>query len=82
MKITNKDEQSFYEIEAAKGNWSVRELQRQFNSSLYERLALSRDKKAIKKLSQKGQIIEKPTDTFEEPCCPRIFRVKGRLLLH
>lgn len=65
LKIENDDERTFYEIEAARGNWSVRELQRQFNSSLYERLALSKDKKAIKDLSRKGQIIEKPTDALK-----------------
>ena len=65
LKIQNDDERSFYEIEAAKGSWSVRELQRQFNSSLYERLALSRDKKAIKELASKGQIVETPTNTLK-----------------
>lgn len=65
MKIDNLDEQRFYEIESEKNNWSVRELQRQFNSSLYERLALSKDKKAVKELSRKGQIIEKPTDALK-----------------
>jgi predicted nuclease of restriction endonuclease-like (RecB) superfamily len=65
MKIDNQKEQRFYEIESEKNNWSVRELQRQFDSSLYERLALSKDKKAIKKLSEKGQIIEKPTDALK-----------------
>ena len=42
MRIEDKDERSFYEIEAISGNWSVRTLQRQYNSSYYERLALSR----------------------------------------
>ncbi|MDQ2719954.1 MAG: PDDEXK nuclease domain-containing protein [Bacteroidota bacterium] len=65
LKIENNDERNFYEIEAAHGNWSVRELQRQFNSSLFERLALSRDKKSIKELARKGQIIEKPTDALK-----------------
>lgn len=65
MKIDNEAEQRFYEIESEKNNWSVRELQRQFNSSLYERLALSKDKKAIRDLSRKGQIIEKPTDALK-----------------
>ena len=65
MKIDNQEEQRFYEIESEKNNWSVRELQRQFNSSLYERLALSKDKKAVKDLSRKGQIIEKPTDALK-----------------
>lgn len=44
MKIKNPQERRFYEIEAAQNNWSVRELQRQYHSSLYERLALSRNK--------------------------------------
>ena len=65
LKIENDEERNFYEIEAARGNWSVRELQRQFNSSLYERLALSKDKKSVKDLSCKGQIIEKPTDALK-----------------
>jgi hypothetical protein len=59
MSIENLDERSFYEIECEKNNWSVRELCRQFNTSLFERLALSRDKKGIKALAEKGQIIEK-----------------------
>ena len=65
IKIENEGERKFYEIESEKSNWSVRELQRQFDSSLYERLALSRDKKAVKELSRKGQIIEKPVDAFK-----------------
>lgn len=65
MKIENQAEQRFYEIESERNNWSVRELQRQFNSSLYERLALSKDKKAVKELARKGQIIEKPIDALK-----------------
>jgi len=51
------DERSFYEIEAANQNWTVRELKRQFSSGLYERLAQSRDKTDIRKLSEKGHMI-------------------------
>lgn len=58
MRIENVDERNFYEIEATQNNWSLRELERQFNSSLYERLALSKDKIAIKELALQGQIIE------------------------
>ena len=65
LKIEHDEERNFYEIEADRGNWSVRELQRQFNSSLYERLALSKDKKSVKDLSRKGQITEKPSDTLK-----------------
>jgi len=57
----------FYEIEAAQNNWSLRELQRQFDTALYERLALSRDKKQILELSSKGQIIEKPENLIKDP---------------
>ncbi len=67
MRIDNIEERKFYEIESIKNNWSLRELRRQFDTSLYERLALSRDKKAIKDLSEKGQIIEKPKDTLKDP---------------
>ena len=67
IKIDRTDERDFYEIEAANNNWSVRELERQFNSSLYERLVLSRDKQGIKELSKKGQVVTKPIDTIKEP---------------
>ena len=67
MSIDNQAERDFYEIEAKEQNWSLRELKRQFNSGLYERLSLSRDKKGIKKLSKKGQIIEKPQDMLKSP---------------
>ena len=67
MAINDKDERSFYEIEAAQNNWSLRELKRQFSSGVYERLALSRDNKKVKELSTKGQIIEQPEDMLKEP---------------
>lgn len=67
LKIENEEERNFYEIETANNNWSVRELQRQYNSSLYERLALSKDKKKVKELSRKGQIIAHPIDMLKEP---------------
>ena len=67
MRIENEDERRFYEIESANNQWSLPELRRQFNSSLYERLALSRDKKKVKELSRKGQIIGKPEDTMKDP---------------
>jgi predicted nuclease of restriction endonuclease-like (RecB) superfamily len=67
MRIDNEEERNFYEIEASNNQWSLRELERQFGSGLYERLALSRDKEAIKALSEKGQIIEKPSDIIKDP---------------
>ncbi|MBI0400601.1 PDDEXK nuclease domain-containing protein [Cyclobacterium marinum] len=67
MRIDNINERKFYEIEATNNNWSLRELRRQFDASLYERLALSRDKNAIKELSEKGQIIDKAKDSLKDP---------------
>ena len=67
MKVDNPDERKFYEIEAISNGWSLRELQRQFDTALFERLVLSRDKKGIKELSKKGQIITKPNDTVKDP---------------
>lgn len=67
MRIDDKDERKFYEIEAYKNNWSVRELQRQFDSALYTRLVLSRDKEKVKELSEKGLVFEKPKDAIKDP---------------
>ena len=67
MTVNDLDERSFYEIETINGNWSLRELKRQFNSSLYERLALSRDKDEVKKLAQQGQFLTTSEDVIKNP---------------
>lgn len=67
MRISNVEERHFYEIEAAKNNWSLSELNRQFDSALYERLALSIEKDKVYRLAQKGQVIEKPVDAIKDP---------------
>lgn len=67
ISINNPDERSFYEIEAAQGGWTLPELKRQFNSGLYERLALSRDKEGVKRLAAEGQLIARPEDLLKEP---------------
>ena len=65
--IRDEDVRSFYEIEAANNNWTLPELTRQFNSGLYERLALSRDKSGIRKLAREGQAVARPEDLLKEP---------------
>ena len=67
IRIDDERERRFYEIESEKHNWSVRELKRQYDSALYTRLALSRDKEGILKLSEQGQIIEEPKDLIKDP---------------
>ena len=67
MRIDNADERHFYEIEAVKNDWSLSELKRQFNSALYERLALSRDKDKVYALALEGQTLETPADVVKDP---------------
>ena len=67
MRMDEIDERNFYEIESTKNNWSVRTLKRQYDSALYTRLVLSRDKEGIKKLSNEGLVIESPQDAIKDP---------------
>ena len=67
LRVEKPEARSFYEIEALQNNWSARELERQINSLLYERLALSRDKKGLLRLARKGQEIQGPLDVFKDP---------------
>ncbi len=67
LRVSRSEARAFYEIEAIKNNWSARELERQINSLLYERLALSKDKKGLMRLATKGQDIQQPVDVFKDP---------------
>lgn len=66
-RITNEDERNFYEIEASSNAWSLRELKRQFDTGLFERLQLSNDKTKVKELASKGQIITSVEDMIKDP---------------
>jgi predicted nuclease of restriction endonuclease-like (RecB) superfamily len=67
LRVDKTEDRAFYEIEAIKNTWSARELERQINSLLYERLALSKDKKGLMKLATKGHVVQRPTDVFKDP---------------
>ena len=67
LRVEKEEARNFYMIESITNNWSTRELERQINSLLYERLALSKDKKEVKKLSLAGQSIQKPADIVKDP---------------
>lgn len=67
LKIEDPLERSFYEKQAENENWGVRELKRQKDSMLFQRLILSSDKDSVMKLAREGQIIEKPEDILKEP---------------
>lgn len=67
LTVKNSQERRFYELEAAENSWGYRELDRQINSGLYERLALSRDKEKVRQLSTDGQVVEAPLDVLKNP---------------
>jgi len=66
-RIKHPDERHFYEIEACENSWTIRELKRQFNSGLFERLQLSTDKTKVKALSKQGQVIQNTQDLIKDP---------------
>lgn len=78
LTITNPEERRFYQIEAAENSWSVRELERQIDSSLYERLALGRDKDEVRRLSEKGLIVEKTADLIKNPMVLEFLGLEGK----
>ena len=67
FRIENGEARNFYMLESVKNNWSTRELERQINSLLYERLALSKDSEKVLELSTKGQVIQEPKDVIKDP---------------
>ena len=77
MRIKNDEERNFYEIECQKQDWSVRQLQRQYASSLYERLALSRNKDEVMRLAKEGQTVEKPDDVIKDPLTLEFLGLKA-----
>ena len=67
LSISDDLARSFYEKQCINENWSVRELKRQRNSGLFQRIALSKDRKGILKLSKEGQLIENVEDIIKDP---------------
>jgi len=67
MRIDDNSERRFYEIESVKNNWSLRELNRQYDSALFTRLSLTRDRGQVLRLSKEGQLLEKPEDIIKDP---------------
>src|SRR5689334_22354941 len=67
MRVQKPDARSFCEVECAKARWSVRELERQIASLLWERLALSRDKEGLLELAEQGHSVYRPEDLIKDP---------------
>lgn len=67
LGIQDEAERGFYEIEAHQNGWTLPELRRQFDTSLYERLALSRDKAEVHRLALEGQVVTQAADLRKDP---------------
>ena len=67
LKLDDELERGFYEQQTLRERWSVRELIRQKESSLFLRLAASQDKAGILQLAQRGQVVEQASDLLREP---------------
>lgn len=79
ISIENNDERNFYERECVNSNWSVRELKRQLETSLFERILLSdgkNNKKKVYELSKIGQTLAKPEDILKEPYVFEFLNIK------
>ena len=67
IQIDDKGKREYYELETANNNWTGRELERQINSGLYERLLLSNDKKSVLEVARKERQPESPTEIIKDP---------------
>ena len=67
LRLEKTEARAFYETEAINAGWSTRELERQINSLLFERLALSRDKEGVMELATRGHEVCKPEDLVKDP---------------
>ena len=78
LQTPDSAERRFYELEASSENWSLRQLKRQYDSSLYERLALSRNKKRIQALSRYGLKIDSAQDVIKDPYVLEFLKLEER----
>lgn len=76
LSVENPLARAFYEQEAVNNNWSFRELKRQINSQLFERLSLSKDTQAVMRLAKRGHIIETPEDAIKDPYVLEFLNLK------
>ena len=79
LKLEKEEARNFYMLETINNNWSTRELERQINALLYERLALSKDKEKVMELSTKGQVVRAAHDLIKDPYVLEFLEVKEKI---
>ena len=67
ISISDKDKREYYELEAVKNSWNGRELERQINSQLYERLLISNDKESVMAVAREEKIPTTATEIIKDP---------------
>ena len=77
-RVNDNLKRAFYEMEAIKSNWSLRELKRQMNSLLYERVGLSQDKEAVLAMSKPGEILSDPAMVLRDPYILEFLNLEQR----
>jgi len=78
ISIDDEHKREYYQLEAANNGWTGRELERQINSSLFERLLISNDKKALLAVARKERIPEKPTEIIKDPMVLEFLGLKQK----
>lgn len=79
LGVTDDTSREFYIKQCENENWSVRELKRQINSSLFERLALSKDKKGVLQLAKQGLTISEPKDIVKDPYVLEFLKISEEI---
>ncbi len=82
IAVERPEARAFYEIEAARESWSVRELERQIAALLFERLAMNRDKDKVLALAREGQQVAVPDDVLKDPFVLEFLDLKERSTAH
>lgn len=80
VKINDELERSFYEKQTVLESWNVRELKRQKKTSLFLRLASSKDKEGILELGKQGQLVQSPVDIIREPCVLEFLKYLSHII--
>ncbi len=82
MRVRNDQARAFYEIEAAREAWSVRELERQIGALLFDRLAKNKSPEEVLALARAGQEVAKPADVIKDPFVLEFLDLRERTELH
>ena len=82
VQIDSEDKREYYEYEALHNCWTGRELERQINSGLYERLLLSNDKKSVLEVARRERIPEKPTEIIKDPMVLEFLNIKPQAVFY